>query len=277
MASAMIPALVALALVLALVILVIGARRRFEADSDAREAALLAAEPSDPAPLVEATELEALPEPVRRWLAQSGVVGRPRARAVRLRQRGRMRPKADGPWMEFSARQLFTPATPGFVWRARVRAFPGLLLFGRDSYVEGRGRMTISLWSLISVVDAAGAKIDQGTALRFLSETIWMPSAALEPMIRWQAVDADTARAELDWGGQRVEGLFRFDRDGQPRGFEARRYRDEELEDWIITIPAEATRSFDGVRVPGQASVTWGRGEAAQTWLELEITELELR
>ena len=73
---------------------------------------------------------------------------------------------------------------PEFIWRVRVQMMHVLPVAGRDSYVDGRGRMLIKLGSVVPVVDAADEKIDQGALLRFLGEIVWFPAAALSPYIR---------------------------------------------------------------------------------------------
>ena len=49
--------------------------------------------------------------------------------------------------------------------------------------------MFIKAGGLITVADGTGPTFDQGTALRFLGEIIWFPSAALTRHITWQPID----------------------------------------------------------------------------------------
>src|SRR6186997_2425720 len=51
-----------------------------------------------PAVITEA-DIAPLPEPVRRWLRHSNVIGKQQASAVRLRQRGFIRMKKDAAWL----------------------------------------------------------------------------------------------------------------------------------------------------------------------------------
>lgn len=222
--------------------------------------------------IVHEADVAALPEPVARWLRRAGVVGRPRAQTLRLTQRGEMQTARGGAWMAFRARQLFVVPRPAFLWVVDVDGPLGLGLAGRDLYVDGRGQMRIELLSLIPVVDAAGPKIDQGTLVRFLAETIWFPSAALQPYIEWEPLDQAAARATMRWGGVEASGLFRFDDDGDPVRFEASRYRDESLADWIIDNDPAHFALLDGVRVPTRSTVTWrDDDEEAWTWLKIEV------
>ena len=178
--------------------------------------------------------------------------------------------------MPFRARQWVRVEEPAFVWEAHVEGRFGMHMAGRDRYLEGKGTMRIELLSLVPVVDETGPTIDQGALVRFLAETMWCPSAALAPYLQWEAIDAKSARATMRYGGIEAGGIFRFDADGDPIGFEARRYREGELEDWIIESDPDSFRDLDGVRVPTRSTITW-RNDAGElwTWLRLDVVSAE--
>ena len=56
-----------------------------------------------------------------------------------------------------------------------------------DSYVEGRGAMRVILTGLFPIVNANGPELDHSSAVRFLNEMMWFPSAFLRPNITWTA------------------------------------------------------------------------------------------
>ena len=76
-------------------------------------------------------ELDGLPEPVRRDLAQAIASGTPLAVSARLRVRGSIKV---GRWLPFRARQVLDPHR-GFVWAARTAG----VITGSDRYVDGQG------------------------------------------------------------------------------------------------------------------------------------------
>ncbi|HET9082655.1 MAG TPA: DUF6544 family protein [Trebonia sp.] len=80
-----------------------------------------------------------LPEPVRRYLRYTGVVGRPVPGMIRLRQQGTMRLGSGQRWLPLEAKEHYSVQPPGFVWAGTVRV--GLLAVGRarDMYAEDRG------------------------------------------------------------------------------------------------------------------------------------------
>ncbi len=240
------------------------------------EALVRSARPQ-PTAVITAESIALLPPPVQRWLNASGVVGSRPVTSVRLTQRGEMRQRPDADWVPAVAEQVFRVEPPGFVWRTSMQMMPVVTVLGEDTYSDGHGRMKISAFGLLTMVDASGAQMDQGTLLRFLAEICWFPTAALSPSIRWEAVDSASARATLTDGGNSVTGVFRFDASGDLTGFEADRYMDRPegatLERWVITM--EESKNLGGFRIPVRSSVTWRLKEGDNTWFRLELTSIE--
>lgn len=223
-------------------------------------------------------DLATLPPIVATWLRRAGVVGRARPNRVHVRQRGSMQKAPGGAWLSFRAQQWFAVPTPSFVWAVEVDAGPGLHLEGVDAYLDRGGSMRIELLSLLPVVDAAGPNIDQSALIRFLAEIMWFPSAALAPYLRWQAIDEHRARATLRHGEREATGVFRFDEHGDVVGFEARRHREDELEDWIIENDPASFAVLDAARVPTRSTVTWRNAVGETwTWLRLELLSVDRR
>jgi hypothetical protein len=226
--------------------------------------------------MVTAADVAALPSPVSRWLWRAGVVGRPRVRTARLRQRGELRSGLDQPFAPASAEQYVTVDPPGFVWTVRL-TMKGLPVRGRDAYLEGHGRMLITVGGLVPIVDARGAAIDQGSLLRFLGEMVWYPSAALAPYLRWHPVDDRTAEVTMSHRGVTASGRLTIDDAGRVVRFDARRYLgtgvDARLEDW--TVPMTAWARFDGVEVPVRGSVTWELASGPFEYYRWELISLD--
>lgn len=220
--------------------------------------------------------LTTLPPIVQSWLRQSGVVGKPAVHLVYLEQRGQMKMKPRGGWMSFNAKQIITVIEPQFVWAVQLKM--GLPIAGRDKYIAGRGNMLIQVASILPVVNATGPETDQGSLLRYLAEISWCPSAALQPWLTWEQTGPLSAKAILSNRGQVVEGQFTFTQEGDFAGFEAQRYyarpTGPTLERW--TIKAVDWKEFGGVRIPARCEVSWQLKEGTFTWLELEVTLLQV-
>ena len=225
-------------------------------------------------------DLQPLPIIVQQWLRHSGVVGKPRVTTVRLKQTGKMKLKPGRDWMDFTATQYFQTQKPAFVWSTRVNMMPLVFFDGRDKFVNGTGSMQIKLLSLIHLVNENNThQLNSGTALRFLGEISWFPSAALNDYVSWEAVDSLRAKATLKLGTETVEGLFTFAPNGELLAFEAERFygsgTDAKKERWQITHTGY--KDFGGIRIPYRSTVTWKLKEGDFSWLQVEITALELK
>jgi hypothetical protein len=169
--------------------------------------------------------LAALPEPVRRYLHYTGVVGKPFPGTIQLHQKGRMRPGPGQPWMPLDAEEHYSVRPPSFAWAGVLHLGPLPLARARDMYAEGTGRMLVKVASLWPVVDASGEQMDRSSMMRYLSEMIWFPAAFLAGNIAFEAVDDTSARVTLTDHGRTATGTLVFDQEGRLTDFVAKRYR----------------------------------------------------
>ena len=132
------------------------------------------------------------------------------------------------------------------------------------------------LAGLVTVFDARGEHLDQGSLLRYLSEMIWFPAAFLGENISWQSVDEHTAQVTLSDQGKRVSGLLHFDASGQLTNFTAERYRevagDFSLDSWSTPITGYGV--MQGLNLPLAGQAVWNLPEGDFTYIDLQITEL---
>lgn len=218
-----------------------------------------------------------LPEIVQKWIKNSGVIGKEKITSVRLKQKGEMKTKPNGKWLNFKAEQCFNVEEAAFVWSTEVEFMPLLKLVGRDKLMDGEGHMFIKLAGIIPVVkESENEKINSASMLRYLAEITWFPSAALNDYIVWETIDELTAKATLTLHGKSVSGIFKFSKHGDMQSFEAKRYygagEHATLETWLIkTI---TYKDFNGYRIPNKSDVLWKLKDGNFNWLNLEITEL---
>lgn len=238
---------------------------------------LLTQIPKRKSEIIRQEDLTGLPSSVQKWLERSQVIGKERITSVRLRQKGWMRIKEDGPWMPVEAEQYFTVDEPAFVWKAKVKMAPLLYFSGKDRYYVGKGAMQIRILSLLPIVNAQGKEVDQGSMLRYLAEIQWFPTAALCNYIQWEEIDAYSARATMSYKGVTASGVFTFNEQGDLVEFVAKRYREVNgsyiLQDWGgIT---KDYREFNGIRIPNKSEIIWKQDTGDFNWFKCEIADIE--
>ena len=137
--------------------------------------------------------------------------------------------------------------------------------------------MLIKVLSLVKVADAKGKEIDQGTMLRYLAETMWFPSAALSRYIKWEEVDAGSARATMTYGGITASGVFTFNPMGEVISFVAQRYGKFNerylMKTWAVNTWEH--KEFNGIRIPAAGEVIWKLETGDYTWYRFEIKDIE--
>lgn len=227
--------------------------------------------------IIKESDLEGLPPSVQKWLAYSRVIGKEKITSARSKQTAVMRMKQKNPWMPLEAEQYFMVDKPGYIWLAKVKAAPLLHIAARDKYHEGRGNVHIKFLSLVTVADSKGKEVDQGSLVRYLAETVWIPTAALSRYITWEAIDDQSARAIVSYGGVTASGVFTFNEKGEVVRFVAERYGDFDgryaLETWVITM--HDYKELDGMMVPTRGEVTWQLDTGDFNWYQFEVTEME--
>jgi len=226
--------------------------------------------------LITEEDIKLLPEPVQRYLRYTQVIGTSRIGTVKLQQKGYIRQAPDQPWAPFVAEQYCTTNPPSFVWIASMKAFPLLSIKARDMYLEGKGNMYVKLPPFVTIADARGPEIDQGSLLRYLGEIVWFPTAYLSEYIQWEPIDNSSARIIMNYQGMKLPATAYFNEAGEMTSFVARRYAamngGYQLEDWAVTM-AEY-QEFNGIRIPTKAEIIWKLSSGDFSPIKLEVTEL---
>lgn len=254
------------ALVLALALAAWG-RARWRARTQALETRLQAARTAPAQTRYNARELEGLPPPVQRYFRTVLRDGQAIVRSLRVQHSGQFNLGEEvDRWVPFTSRQHVVTQRPGFVWDARMPVLPGLPLLTvhvHDAYIGGRGELHPALLGLVPLGSPSpSAELDSGELMRFFAEAAWYPTALLPSQgVRWQAVDATSARATLTDGPLSITLTFSFGDDGLMTRVHAPA-RGRSIAGQNIPTPWEG-RWFDYQRVEGMLVPT--RGEVA--WL----------
>jgi len=219
-----------------------------------------------------------LPVPVRKWIKNSGLIGKKKIYAVQLKQKALMKMKPEQvKWTDAYAEQYFTIDKPAFIWKVDMQMMSFIDISGRDKFIEGKGEILIKMFSLLNIVNEKGEKMDEGTLQRFLGEIVWFPSAALSQYITWEAIDSLSAKATMNYKGTSGSGTFYFNEQGDFVKYSALRYKDIEADaqryEWVITVKEHSIKN--GIKIPTIMEATWKLESGDWTWLKLEITDIE--
>ena len=227
--------------------------------------------------LVTEEDIKGLPEPVQRHLSYSQIIGKETIGSVRLKQKGSMRMSEDQKWMPLRAEEYYTTDPPGLVWYGSIDFVPFLSVRARDMLSEGEGAMLVRLLGLISIADASGPEMNQAALVRYLSETIWFPTALLSDYIQWEPIDTNSAKATISVDGLTASAVFYFNESGELENFITERYRDEGgqlvLRAW--STPITEYKEINGIRIPNKGGAIWHLNSGDFKYIEVEVTDIE--
>jgi hypothetical protein len=220
-------------------------------------------------------ELEGLPEPAQRHLAQAIAPGTPLVASARLRMRGQIKV---GRWLPFRAHQVLNPHN-GFVWTARAAG----IINGSDRYLDGDGGLDWKLMGLLTVAHAQGPDVARSAAGRAGAEAIWLPTALIPRFgVRWSAGSADQVTAAFRVGDTPVELQLRLDAAGRIASLVFDRWGDPDRDGTFgwHRFGGEFTRyrSFQGLTIPSQGRLGWFYGSdrwPAGEFFRYQLTDLQ--
>jgi len=222
-------------------------------------------------------DLEGLPEPVQRYLRYTQIIGKERIGTVRLKQEGSIRTKEDQGWMSFSAKQYYTTNYPAFIWYGSVKLFSLPLMRARDRFYEGKGNMLIKLLPFITIADATGDEMNQGTLVRYLNEMMWFPTAYLNDYIQWESIDSSSAKATISLEGLSASAILYFNEKGQMTNFVAERYMTDDdgysLQTW--STPITEYKEINGMMLPSKGEAVWHLSSGDFRYIKVEIIDIE--
>ena len=275
-------ALIIVALALGVAVAVVYGNARWNSDTLVLRERLEAARTS-PVPgtsIHRAEDIAALPAPVQRYFRVALTESQPLVAAASLEHTGTFDMGEDAAqWKPFTSTQRVVTRPPGFDWDARIAVAPGVAVHVHDAYVAGAGLLRASVLGLVPVADLQGSgELAQGELMRYLAEAAWYPTALLPSQgVRWQAIDAHSARATFADGSTSVSLVFRFGDDGLIDTVRADA-RGRTVANTVIPTPwmgrfwNYAVR--DGMRIPLDGEVAWIMPEGTKPYWRGHVNQV---
>lgn len=209
--------------------------------------------------IIAAKDLAHLPEPVRKYLAYTGVINTPRLHHVRILFDGEMRGMGQD-WFPFESEQYNSFDIPNrlFFMKALMK---GMTVPGYHTFRDGDAQMTIRLFSMYPIVHHEGREMDIAETVTVLNDMcILAPASLVYAPILWETIDSQTVRATFTHKDVTISASLLFGPDGQLINFisddrydlsgkQPMRYR------W--STPMSHYKTFHGIRVPAYGEAIW--------------------
>jgi hypothetical protein len=207
--------------------------------------------------------IQDLPEPVQRYFCHAIRSGAPLYSRVSLKMSGRIKAGQNSPWMRFTATQILTPRR-GFVWKARAWRGP-VFLDVVDHYARGAGRMRVSLFGWVPIMNATGPDLSKSALGRLMAESVLVPSSLLPRQgVTWEAEDSNHIKATLTVEGEAATLNLTIDDEGGLQQVTLKRYGNPAGTGEWAYIPfgmaADGERAFNGYTIPSEFRGGWWYG-----------------
>ncbi len=224
-------------------------------------------------------DIAELPEPVQRYFRYCGFIGTEKMVNVQLViDDVNFKMGVDKPWTKLKYEQYNFVNEPSRIVYMYTRMFGIVPFEGKDQYLDGQGNMLGKLLKGITLFDVTGREMDISAALTYLSESLVVPSCALQDFIQWEEMDQNHAKAIIDYKGVRAEGVFTFNDKGEFVKFETdERYMDSgdgksEQHKWTAVVSDYVER--DGIKKPTKLKAVWNLPEGDHEYFKGNLTDI---
>lgn len=150
------------------------------------------------------------PVVIQRYMAHCGYVGAPKMSHMRMdygKVNFKMNRSSQAMRVEYV--QYNFASYPSRLALIDASIF-GIPFEGMDYYYEGHGGMKGVLAKLIPLFDQQGEEMNRSCLVTYLAECLFMPMALIENDITFEAIDDQTVKASITYGGETVSGIFVF-------------------------------------------------------------------
>lgn len=226
-----------------------------------KAAAELIAEADHPEDVFQEEDIAGLPEPVQRYFRSCGYLGKPKMAYIKIFYQdvafsfGRDKPPLKIDYTQYNDAK--TPDRIAYIDSSMV----GIPFEGLDAYLDGAGSMKGILAKVFPLFSYTGKDMDRSCLVTFLSECLFVPTAALQEFIEWEPVDDLHAKATISYPGLSACGVFTFDENGEMLAFQTEDRSAAQSDGSAKNVPwsvvCGAYREEDGIKRPTVFQAIW--------------------
>lgn len=210
-----------------------------------------------------------LPKPVQTYFRYALEEGQPYLIRLRLKHIGRFKIGVGKDWVDITGEQYFTAQPPGFVWLGKTRAF-----HARDSYVANKRNLSVYLFGFLRIVNKKGNTLNQAELLRWLGESVCMPTNLLpNDYISWTAINDSTAKLTMNYNGMSVYYDVHFNTAGQITKIETERYMEDTKKSWVGEV--SNYKEVEGMMIPANIKAGWMLNDEKYNYADFYVTEFD--
>lgn len=234
---------------------------------------------SDSAPILTESDISALPTALRRYIARSGALGRPRPRTITADFDARMWRSRESAPLELRTRQTnrFAEPTRHFFLEGSMFALP---VRGLHSYAHADATMLVRVAGLFPVAKAEGPDLDMAETVTILNDMCLLaPGSLVDPRLSWTEIDTGTVDVEFRNGPHVVHARLLFDTQGDLANFvsddRGALQPDGTLKRYRWSTPIDGWQEFGGLRLPSSARTVYDYPDGPFTYGDFKLVRFE--
>ena len=226
-------------------------------------------------------DIKHLPEPVQKYLAYVGAIGKEKVHSLRVVCEGEMKldPKKDWVRITFEQYNFFDKKlTRMFYMKANMFGLPVL---GLHTYTDEQANMLIKLAGLVTVLDSRGPEMRIGdTTTLFNDMCLFAPATLIDERISWEPIDSLSAKATFENNGCKISAVLYFNEKGEMVDFvsDDRYYipMDGSVKKAVWSTPFRDYIEKNGIKHPGYGEAVWKLPEGDYCYIRFtDIKEME--
>lgn len=225
--------------------------------------------------LINTTDLNHLPDPVREYLIHAGVLGKHRVQNFYLMFDGEMRDKGKE-WFSFTSRQydVIDPGTRLFFMKAKMF---GMTVPGYHAYGNGKASMDIKLFGIIPVVSHHEKELFKTESVTFLNDVcLFAPSALIGPQFQWEKRDDLSTTVIYRTGEISVRATLYFNASHELVNFESDdRMAVANKTTYRFSTPASNYKTINGYTLPTYGETIWHYPDGLFTYGKFRLKEIK--
>lgn len=164
-------------------------------------------------------DIEHLPESVKKYIRNSGSIGKPKVNNFRLEFTGKIRKDEKSEWMPFTVVQysFISEASRYFFMKAKMKKLP---VVGYHCYKNGEATMDIRLFSLFKVQYQTGKEMNISETVTFFNDMCCMaPASLIDKRIKWIETEGNAIKASFTSNDITIYAWLYFNDKGELTNF----------------------------------------------------------
>ncbi|WP_395050603.1 DUF6544 family protein [Flavobacterium sp.] len=204
------------------------------------------------------TDIQHLPEPVKKYLRYTGSIGKPKVNNFKIEFTGKIRKDEQSEWMPFNCEQYNFMETPTrlFFMKAIMKGLP---IGGYHFFKNGIAIMDIRLFSLFKVQYQDGAEMNLSETVTFFNDMcVVAPPTLIDKRIKWLEIGSNKVKASFTNNNITVFAWLYFNDKGELINFISDdRYAGVTGKQFPWATPLKDYQEINGYKLMGNAETIY--------------------